>query len=250
MNIRVDLSPKSGYCDVVVVIDVLRTCTIAPLLFDHGLRDLYLCSSIRKALRLAQAGNVLLIGERRGLPPEGFNYGNSPAELWRVGAQGGVRGRSAVLVSENAPRILSDMSDAKHLLLGSLYNADAVVERALSLAESEVALVCAGFRGFEDLDDALCAGYLAARLKRRFGDAALTGAASMCAGLLKAFPLPLEALWHSSAGRYLRALDLNEDIAVGSLLSRTGKVPRRLEVLGDEGDSAPLHRFRADDLTP
>ncbi|ADI14501.1 2-phosphosulfolactate phosphatase [Truepera radiovictrix] len=239
MKLRVDLLPKSSYGDVVVVIDVLRTCTIAPLLFDRGLEALYMSASIRRALHLAEAKDLLLVGERRGLPPEGFNYGNSPQELLTAP----VAGRSAVLVSENAPRVLEQVAGARHLLLGSLYNAEAVAAHAASLAHDEVALVCSGFAGNEDLDDALCAGFLAAQLKRRFGDAELVGATLMSISLFKAFPNPTQALWRSRAGQYLRTLALEDDLATAGLLSASRTVPYLETTFHAEG--APLFRFTA-----
>lgn len=229
MNLRVDLAPKGAYTDVVVVIDVLRACTLAPILFGRGLETLYLCSSIRRARRVAETQDVLLIGERNGLPPEGFNYGTSPAEILRAD----LGGRSAVLISDNAPRALEQTAGARHVLLGSLYNADAVVTRAAALAEHEVALVCTGFRGDEDLDDTLCAGYLTAQLKRRFPDAGLGGAAMFAMGLLKASPTPVGTLWGSRAGHRLRHLNLTDDIAVGSLVAQTQQVPQLSERFED-----------------
>lgn len=239
MNLRVELAPKGAYRDVVVVIDVLRACTLAPILFGRGLQTLYLSSSIRRARGLAETQNLLLIGERNGLPPEGFNYGTSPAEIRHAD----FGGRSAVLISENGPRALASTTGARHVLLGSLYNADAVVAQAAALAESEIALVCTGFRGDEDLDDTLCAGYLAAQLKRRFPDAGLGGAAMFAIGLLKAFPTPVEALWGSRAGHHLRRLDLTDDIAVASLLAQTRHVPRLVEHYEDG-----VYRFFADEV--
>lgn len=236
MHLRVDLTPKHEYRDVVVVIDVLRTCTLASILFDCGLETLYLSSSIRKARRLAEAQPLLLIGEREGLPPEGFNYGTSPAEV----ARAEVAGRSAVLVSRHVPQAVARTTGARHVLLGSLHNADAVVARAAAAAEHEVALVCTGFRGDEDLDDTLCAGYLAALLKRHFTEATLGGAALFAINLLKAFPAPVGALWGSRAGQHLRHLDLTDDIAVGSLVSQTDAAPQL--VGGEEG----LYRFAAE----
>lgn len=236
MNLRVELSPKGTYPDVVVVIDVLRACTLAPILFDRGLQTLYLSSSIRRARRLAEAQDVLLIGERNGLPPEGFNYGTSPSEVGHADFSG----RSAVLISENGPRALAQTAGARHVLLGSLYNADAVVARAAALAEHEIALVCAGFGGDEDLDDTLCAGYLAAQLKRRWPEATLGGGALFAISLLKAFPAPVGALWGSRAGHYLRRLDLTDDIAVGSLVAQARHVPH---LARHEDD---LYRFCAD----
>ena len=225
MQLRVDLRPSGDYPDVVVVIDVLRACTLAPLLFSRGLETLYLGSSVRAARRLAEERGLLLFGEREGLPLEGFNYGASPAEA----AHADVAGRSAVLVSENGPRVLGCTAGARHVLLGSLYNAAATASLAASLAQTEIALLCTGFRGDEDLDDTLCAGFLAAQLKRRLPDAQLSGAALYAIGFLGAFPSPMGALWGSRAGHALRRFDLTNDLALSSLVSQTDRVPRLTE---------------------
>ena len=65
---------------------------------------------------------------------------------------------------------------------------------------------------------------MAARLEQRT-QLDLSGAAHLAVGLLKAFPDPLEAFWTSQSGRYLRNLNLSDDIAVASLVSQSGKVP-------------------------
>ncbi len=230
MHLRVDLRPSGDfpgdysrdYPDVVIVIDVLRSCTLAPILFSRGLETLYVGPSIRAARHLAEARGLLLFGERGGLPPEGFNYGISPTEV----AHADVAGRSAVLVSDNGARVLGCTKNAKHVLLGSLYNAGAAAALAASLAEQEIALLCAGFNGDEDLDDTLCAGFLAAQLKRRLPAASLGGAALYAMGFLGAFPAPVGALWGSRAGHALRRFNLTGDIALSSLVSQTDKVPR------------------------
>ena len=221
MPIRVDLLPSPPYDDTVILVDVLRTCTVVPILFENGLEHLHMATSTKLARRLVTNTDMLLLGERKGLPPEGFNYGNSPAELRTLGAGG----KSAVLVSENAPTTVPLLKGAKHLLLGSLYNAEAVVGKAAEVTNGNVYIVCSGLWGQEDLDDTLTAGFLAARLHQLRPDADLTGAARLAVTLLRAFPDPLEAFWRSSSGQYLRALNLFDDIAVASLVSQTEFVP-------------------------
>ena len=263
VRVHADLLPHPPYEDVVVVIDVLRTCTVAPILFDRGLASLTLTPSLRAARAAAsEAGDgTYLIGERQGLPPEGFNYGNSPVELARID----VAGRHAILVSENAPATLPDVSGAQHVLLGSLYNMVAVANAAAGLARERVDLVCCGFGGEEDLDDALAAGTIAAEIAMRGAwhteggsrgaggatgdsrsaeaaetrarsdrsverarhqrDVQLSGAARMCVSLLAAYPDPLDALWSSVAGRHLRRLDLEQDIGMAARLSHSDVVP-------------------------
>jgi 2-phosphosulfolactate phosphatase len=239
LMIRVDLLPSPPYDGVVVLVDVLRTCTVAPILFENGLASLHVATKLKRAREVAQERRALLLGERRGLPPEGFNYGNSPAEL-----RGAPMTGDAVLVSDNAPVALTALAGAEHVLLGALYNAGAVVRCALELAQDRIYLVGSGLWGQQDLDDALTVGFLAALLKDAAPGATLTGAARLSMNLLKAFPDPLEAFWRSSSGHYLRKLDLADDMAVASLVSQTEHVPRLAGV--EQGNGEHLYRFVSD----
>jgi 2-phosphosulfolactate phosphatase len=220
IRVRVDLLPKPPYEDVVVLIDVLRTCTTAAMLFERGLVNLEIIDKLKLARQRAEVTGATLLGERAGLPPEGFNYGNSLAEIRSITLT-----TNAVTTSENAPKSLAQLTAAKTLLLGSLYNADAVAKVALQHSKTEIALVCSGFVGQEDLDDTLGAGYLATRLKTLEPSATLEGASRFAISLMKAFPDPLEALWRSSTGQYLRGLSMEEDLAIASYISQTEHVP-------------------------
>jgi 2-phosphosulfolactate phosphatase len=220
LRVRVDLLPKPPYHDTVILVDVLRTCTTAAMLFERGLEQLDIVSSLKLTRQRASDTGATLLGERSGLPPEGFNYGNSLAELRNVKPN-----RQAVVTSENAPRALANVMEAETLLLGSLYNAEAVAKTALERSKGEIFIVCSGFFGQEDLDDTLTAGVLAAQLKTFNPDASLEGAGRFAITLMRAFPDPLEAFWRSSTGQYLRSLDMVEDLALASYLSQTQHVP-------------------------
>ena len=220
MNLLVNLLPTPPYDDVVVLIDTLRASTVAPVLFDNGLEQLYITPKVKQARLLAAEHQSVLLGESSGVLLEGFNYGCSPAELSRLPFSG-----SAVMITRNLPHVLPKVSGAKHVLLGSLYNADAVLERALTLATSSISLVCCGFDNQEDLDDAISAGYMAARLKKLRPDLTSQGATEFVMSLLKAFPDPLEAMWRSLSGDYLRHFNMADDLAIASLVSQSVKVP-------------------------
>jgi 2-phosphosulfolactate phosphatase len=220
LRVRVDLLPKPPYRDVVVLIDVLRTCTTAAMLFERGLHRLDIIDKLKLARQRAKDTGASLLGEREGLPPEGFNYGNSLAEIRHIAFD-----NNAVTTSENAPFALTQLEGAETLLLGSLYNADAVALEALKRSKGEIFLVCSGFLGQEDLDDTLTAGYVAARLKVLRVTATLGGASGFAISLMKAFPDPLTALWRSNTGQYLRSLGIEEDVALASYISQTEHVP-------------------------
>lgn len=239
MRVRIDLLPKPDYAgETVVLIDVLKSCTVAPVLFDNGLERLIVSGSLRDARQAAEGGR-LLVGERGGVPPEGFNHASSPTLL----RNHDFSGREAVLVSENAPRSLPLVDAAGQVLLASLYNARATARAVLASGAERVSLVCCGFRGQEDLDDAMTAGFLAGEIGYLAGEVQLEGAARLAVGLLRAFPDPLEALWHSTAGRELRRLELTEDLAAASVVSQSQHVPRLVSI--EEGKYRQLYHFDA-----
>ena len=239
MQIHTDLAPAGPYDDVVVLIDVLRTGTLAPMLLDLGLERFALTGSVRRARQEADADPaVLLMGERGGFPPERFNHGTSPAALRRLD----VRGRSAVILTENAPRALAVVSTAPAVVLASLLNARAAAELAASRSRGKVYLVCSGFAGEPDLDDALAAGLIAGLLRSVTGDgAAHTGATALAVAMLRSYPDPIEALWHSSVGNYLRALGSDQDLGLAGAASLSPTAPLLTAV--ETGGVAPLYRF-------
>jgi 2-phosphosulfolactate phosphatase len=249
MRVRVDLLPAGSYSgEVVVLIDALRSCTAAPLLFDRGLETLFMTPSVRTARTAAASTGHRLLGDRGGVPPEGFNHSNSPADLLRLDFSD----RTAILVSDNAPAVLGKVDAASEILLGSLYNASAAARLAVELATasgSTIRLVCCGFENQEDLDDTLAAGFLTAEILRFAPGVVLEGAAKFSLSLLQAFPDPVEAFWHSIAGRYLRKLERADDLAVAARVSSSGQVPRlRKSVAGENGEADSgkrLYRFES-----
>ncbi len=238
MLINTDLVPSGPYVDVVVLIDVLRTCTVAPMLFDQGATGVSLTTSLRRARAAAGAGRVL-VAERQGVPPEGFNHGNSPAHLSRVD----MSGREVVMVSENAPRWLEQLGGARHVLLGSLYNAGAVARRAAALSSERVDLVCSGFAGEPDLDDTLAAALIAGLIGRDGPKPELRGATRFATTVLRAFPDPVDVLWRSLAGQYLRSIGLEQDLGHAARVSASEAVPELRSV--EEGEFGKLYRFEA-----
>lgn len=222
---------NSPYQDVVVLIDTLPCATLAAIMFDRGISDLSISSSTRTCLELAKTQNALLMGEARGMPLEGFNYGMSAKRMLKADIQD----KAMVMHARSLPRALHYTSNAKHVLLASLYNAEAVVKKAAELAETEIALVCCGFALSEDLDDTFTAGYLATRLKQNY-QFDLYGAAPMAMALLKAFSTPLEALWNSHTGSYLRQYQIRGDIGVASRVSVSDSVAKLVAKLEPESN--------------
>lgn len=67
---------------LVIVIDVLRAFSNAAYAFAQGADRIVLVSTVEEALQLKQEiPNSLAIGEVGGIPPTGFDLGNSPTEM-------------------------------------------------------------------------------------------------------------------------------------------------------------------------
>ncbi|MEM7188829.1 MAG: 2-phosphosulfolactate phosphatase, partial [Pseudomonadota bacterium] len=65
-----------------VVIDVFRAFTTAAVAMANGVEKILMTGSIDDALALrADGAGAFCMGERNGLRPDGFDFGNSPAEL-------------------------------------------------------------------------------------------------------------------------------------------------------------------------
>jgi 2-phosphosulfolactate phosphatase len=127
------MAPAGAY----VVIDTLRATTVMAVLFHRGLRQLRAVADIRAALAPAQAG-ALLFGEEHGLRPEGFDYGNSPAEAATLD----LTGRDALHYTTNGTLAICAVASRGPTFAGALVNLSAVVE-AVSAYE-RVTFVCAG----------------------------------------------------------------------------------------------------------
>jgi 2-phosphosulfolactate phosphatase len=135
--------------DCFVVIDAFRATTTIATLFAGGLRSLIACARIEDAYRFKSETGALLFGEVDGLPPAGFDHGNSPLEASRLD----VAGRDAVLFTTNGTAALVGVAARGHVFTGAFVNASAVAEAVRIYAS--VALVCAGNAGglawsFED----------------------------------------------------------------------------------------------------
>ena len=218
MRLRVGLLPTPPYRGAVIPINVLRASTVAPLLFSNGLARLTITPSVKLARKLGN--NELLLGERAGFPPEGFNHGCSPAELSYVDVQG----KSAIMVANDASKAM-----------------EATCEVAVEAGWDSITVVCCGFRGGEDLDNALTTGFPAARLESMAPEVTLKGAGRFSVSLLRAFPDPLEGLWQSVAGHLLRRHNQGKDLAFASLIDQCNEVP----VLESGQSDERLYRFRS-----
>lgn len=147
---------------VVVVIDVLRAFTNAAFAFSRGAKEIYPVSGVEEALQLkAQLPNALVCGEVGGMPPEGFDFGNSPTQTNKLDLHGKVIVQRTGAGTQGIVRTVN----AEVMLAASLVVANATVGYIQKLSPETVTFVITGetFSGGDE--DLACAEYLEALLK-------------------------------------------------------------------------------------
>ncbi len=232
------VEPEEMAGKTVVVIDVLRASTTIVHALEAGAREVIPCLEVEDAREMAARmpqNDVLLGGERKGLPIEGFDLGNSPLEY----TADRVNGRSVVFTTTNGTRAMERCRLASRVLIGAFVNAGAVCRE---LAGSEqIHLLCAGTRGQIGYDDVLLAGLLVERLRRRGDTTYDLNAQAVTARetWLAAFALPLALgaeplepqrlarhLCKTAGGRNLVAIGREDDILTAAELDRFSIVPK------------------------
>jgi len=161
--------------DAYLVVDVLRATTTIPTLFASGITDLVVVDDVNAARKRSAEEGRVLFGEIGGLPPEGFDYGNSPVEAANLELQG----RGAVLFTGNGTRTLCSVAGRGQVAAGSLANISACAEWATVF--ERVCVVCAGDEGSKrfSLEDFAVAGAITRRLVRDSPDVSTGDAAGL-----------------------------------------------------------------------
>lgn len=196
----------------VVVLDVLRASTTIVEALAAGARILYPVATIEEAIGLAKTlgrEEVLLAGERRAIPIEGFDLGNSPGEFTaeRVG------GKMVVISTTNGTLALTAAAGGERVIVGAWTNFQAVVDE-LVRAQAEPVFLCAGRERAFGLEDAVCAGQMAAAVMKAQPDVAwqLNDGATAALALAEEFPDPVALFPHTAAGRAIVDAGLGDDL--------------------------------------
>lgn len=189
---EIDLDPTRRALTTYIVVDVIRATTTLAVMFERGVRRVYVARSVEAARRVrATLPGALVAGEVAAVAPPDFDHGNSPEE-WGKLAASAVAGREVLFSSTNGARGLHAALGGGPVFAGALRNATAVCARALAAAQSltgqpptvsdappvipptptraaapgaTVLVVCSGRDDQPAEDDSLCAGWLIQRLQ-------------------------------------------------------------------------------------
>lgn len=210
-----------------LVIDVIRATSTMTEALANGADAIYPVLSTEEAMRLGNSmgrETTLICGERRGLPIEGFDLGNSPREFTRDK----VEGRRLVMTTTNGTRAFLAAQDADPVIAASFLNLSAAAA-AVSDA-GHVVIVCAGKEDHFSLDDSLCAGHLVRKLTEGGdGDHTLNDSAIAAASLASTHQPSAELLASVAAGRALLGINLSDDLPVCADVDRHDLVPSMVD---------------------
>lgn len=200
--------------DVWLVIDVLRATTVMTRWFELGGTELYPVKTPDEARRLVmelreRGSSPLLMGEVNGLPPEGFDLGNSPIELTYELIREHYCG---VMSTTNGTVALNQaISSGSPVIAVSLRNFSACLDHALTLG-NRIGLLCSGRKKRPSWEDTLCAGALLNELQSR-GELAMTDSARIALTLWENRGKDLRAcVMKSTHAQYLETIGFANDI--------------------------------------
>jgi 2-phosphosulfolactate phosphatase len=161
------LDGATGARGTVVVIDVLRAFSCSALMFHFGVRDLALVRTPQEALAFRERDpDYLVAGEVKGVKVDGFDVGNSPADIVSKGEAFFSRRRVAVRSSAGTQGVLAAAATADEVILGSYMTASAIARHIKTRheaggASAQVTIVAMGFEGIRpSVEDERCGDYI------------------------------------------------------------------------------------------
>lgn len=157
LSLAETLRAASAATELLVVVDVFRAWATAATALDAGARVL-LAEDAEQALALRrETPDLLLAGERNGLPVPEFDFPNSPSLL----PADALRGRTLVLATDAGTRAVFAATNAKRILLASFVNMAAVTALLRDAPAESALLLAPGERGeLRSLEDTMCSMFL------------------------------------------------------------------------------------------
>jgi len=148
---------------LVVVIDVLRAFSNAAYAFSRGAKEIHPVGGVEEALKVkAETPGSLAAGEVGGLPPEGFDFGNSPTQTKELDLTDKIIVQSTGAGTKGIVRSVK----AEIMLAASFVVANATVNFIHKLKPEAVTFVITGqYRPGHGDEDLACAEYLELLLK-------------------------------------------------------------------------------------
>lgn len=157
MNFKITtLSTIEQATGLVIVIDVFRAFSTACYVFSAGAKRIVAVETIKDALTYKKTNpEYILIGERKGLKVDGFDYNNSPSQIKGESFQG----KTIIMTTGFGTKGIIRATNADDVLTGSFVNSSAVVAYVKQKNPDTVSFVCTDDT-FYNNEDFQCAAYI------------------------------------------------------------------------------------------
>ena len=204
---------KTTTTDVSIMVDALRASS-SIVLGLNNFKEIIPCFTPEEAFKLGEEYNAILAGEREGIKIKGFDIGNSPKaiETYKIPPE---KKDTLILTTSNGTRILKDMKST--VLVGSIVNAEAVGKKSIEIAENEIDVVMAGYKGNFALEDFLASGEIIYWIEKELTDNSIEFEISdfAKAAILASrdYENVKKAFYSCNSGRKLEKLNSKDDVA-------------------------------------
>ena len=191
-----------------VVIDVFRASNTIISCLAAGAAYIIPVGKLETAYQLKKENSDhLLMGERGGVPPVGFDYGNSPAKS----ASYVLKDKKIILTTSAGSQGIVNATHATEILVGSFANALAIVDYIAEEQPELVSLLAMGLDAAEPaIEDEACAQLIKALLNDEKIDFE---------------KIKNNILWSDGANR-LRKLNQNDDLEYALKLNSCNIIPK------------------------
>lgn len=203
---------KTSTTDVSIMVDALRASS-SIVLGLNNFKEIIPCFTPEEAFKLGEEYNAILAGEREGIKIKGFDIGNSPKaiETYKIPPE---KKDTLILTTSNGTRILKDMKST--VLVGSIVNAEAVGKKSVEIAENEIDVVMAGYKGNFALEDFLASGEIIYWIEKELADNSIEFEISdfAKAAILASrdYENVKKAFYNCNSGRKLKELNSEDDV--------------------------------------
>ena len=196
----------------IVVIDVFRATSAICVFLNNGGTKVIPVSTIDEAIYFKQRlnkqlDNYIFAAERNGHIAPGFEFGNSPLSYDNKN----LNNKSLIITTTNGTKAIEmSKNNNKGLILASFLNLTSVVNYLLNSDNSDILLVCSGWKGRECIEDILLAGLISQKLDDNYSFSITSDSVLISKLLYKDASQNLFNYILNSS--YMKRLNLKEDI--------------------------------------
>lgn len=159
MNIEIIRSLEDAHkaTGLAVIIDVYRAFSTEAYIFANGASKIIPVLDLEQAYTLKKENpEYLLVGERKGVKPEGFDFGNGPSEVLDIDFSG----KTIIHTTSNGTKGLINAANAEAVLTGSFVVANGIVQYIKNNNFQNISLIATAPYPEEENEDVLLAYYI------------------------------------------------------------------------------------------